>query len=120
KVTGGDVSNGLFCSTVALSGFPWFAKDPTITPHCPFTDDCDNFIPYVQNATTYTGNFGAVTVTALGIPQVTNEHLHGVVYDINGASFDFTNKTFYDCDENDGCSLDGILTLDNADELNIY
>lgn len=120
-VTGGSASNGLFCGTVDLYNFPWYSKNPAIANHCPFEDDCDNFIPYVPNASTYTGNFGAVFVDALGFELVEGDHLHGVVFTPGpAATFDFRNKTFYDCNETAGCGIDGLLELNNAQELNIY
>lgn len=125
KVTGGDASDGLFCGTVDLYNFPWYSKDPAIASHCPFEDDCDSFIPYDPNASVYTGNFGAVSVDALGSNLVDEEHLHGVdftpgVVASGDATFDFRGKDFYDCAENDGCSIDGLLQLNNAKELHIY
>jgi hypothetical protein len=125
RVTDGSASDGLFCGTVDLYNFPWYSKDPTIASHCPFEDDCDSFIPYDANASTYTGNFGAISVDALGANLVDQEHLHSVVFTpgavANGdATFDFTGKTFYDCAENGGFSIDGVLQLNNAKELQIY
>ena len=122
KVTGADVSAGDFlCSLLTVSGFPWYSKDPTIASHCHFEDNCDTFIPYVPDAASYTANFGNVTVSSFLDTYVDNEHLHGVVFTPGAnATFDFTNKTFYSCDEDAGCSIDGILELNNADALNVY
>ena len=119
KVTGADVSNGTFCGLVNVGGFPWYSKDASITPHCPFEDDCDSFIPYDPNATTYTGNFGDISVTALGMTLVDNEHVHGVVFTPGvGANFDFQSD-FFDCEENGDCSIDGTLTVNNATSLDV-
>lgn len=125
KVTGADVSAGDFlCSFITVSGFPWYSKDPSIASHCPFEDNCESFIPYNPGASTYTGNFGNVTVSAsLFGTLVDAEHLHGVVFTPGvGANFDFTGpKTFFNCnDEEQDCSIDGILTLDNGTSLDIY
>lgn len=120
QVNSSNVSGSFPCGTVSLGGFPWYAKDGSITPHCPFTDDCDNFIPYVPGASSYTGNFGEIDISVIGIPRVTNGHVHGVVFNPGvGANFDF-NSDFYDCDENElGCSVDGTLTVTNATSLDI-
>ena len=81
KVTGADVTAGDFlCNFITVSGFPWYSKDPTITPHCPFEDDCDSFIPYDPSASTYTANFGSITVGSPAGTLVDGEHLHGVVF----------------------------------------
>ena len=121
KVTGADVSAGDFlCSFLNVSGFPWYAKDPTIASHCPFEDACDNFIPYDPSASTYTANFGEVTVSSFLDTYVDAEHLHNVIFTPGvGANFDFQNSTFFDCDENEGCSIDGVLTLNNGTSLDV-
>ena len=121
RVTAADAQPGDFlCIGLNISGFPWYSKDPSITPHCPFEDDCDSFIPYDPNATTYTGNFGNVTVSSILGTFVNSEHLHGVVFTPGpGANFDF-DSNFHDCDENEGCSIDGTLYIDNADALYIH
>ncbi len=98
----------------SLSVASWYSKDPTISGHCPFEDDCDSFIPYDPNATSYTGNFGSIDVTALGIALVNGEHIHGVVFTPGiGANIAFASD-LYDCDENANCSMDGALTINNA------
>ena len=119
KVTDADVSNGLFCGSVNVGGFPWYAKDDSITPECPFTDDCDNFIPYDPSATTYTGNFGSIDVSVFGIGLANSEHVRDVVFTPGvGANFYF-NSDFYDCDGDAGCSIEGTLTVNNATSLDI-
>ena len=122
KVTGADVEAGDFlCNFIEVSGFPWYSKDPTITPHCPFEDDCDSFIPYDPSASTYTANFGEITVDATLIGTlVDEEHLHNVVFTPGvGANFAF-DSFFYDCSEADDCEIEGVLTIDNATSLEIY
>ncbi|MBZ2188524.1 hypothetical protein K8B33_05420 [Alcanivorax sp. JB21] len=121
QVNSSNVSGGFPCGTVVLGNFEWLAKDPTITSHCPFTDTCDNFIPYDPNASDYTANFGEIDITVLFIPRVRDGHVHGVVFTPGaGANFAF-NSQFYDCDENDlGCSVEGVLTLTNATSLDIH
>ncbi len=123
KVTGADVNLGDFlCNFINVGGFPWYSKDPTIASHCPFEDDCDSFIPYDASASTYTGNFGEIDVSATLIGNlVSGGHLHGVVFTPGvGANFAFSDKTFFDCEENDlGCSIDGVLTVDNATSLDV-
>ena len=121
RVNSSDVTGGFACSTIALDGFPWYSKDSSITPHCPFGDVCENFNEYDPNASTYTANFGLIDITVFGSQEVTDGHVHNVVFTPGvGANFDF-NSTFYDCEENDqGCSVDGTLTLDNATSLDIY
>lgn len=97
-------------------------KDPTIANHCPFEDDCDSFIPYNPSASTYTANFGNITVDANLVGNLVNaEHLHGVVFTPGvGANFAFSSP-FFNCDEEEqDCSIDGVLTLDNATSLEIY
>ena len=119
KVTDANVSNGFLCGVVNVGGFPWYAKDANIASHCPFEDDCDSFIPYDPSATNYTGNFGAINVSALGINLVNNEHVHGVVFTPGvGANFSFASD-FYNCDEEGDCSIDGVLTVNNATSLDI-
>lgn len=121
KVNSSDVSGSFACDTIALGGFPWYSKDSSITPHCPFGDVCENFNEYDPNASTYTANFGLIDISVFGSPEVTNGHVHGVVFTPGvGANFNF-NSIFYDCDDNSqGCSVDGTLTLDNATSLDIY
>ncbi|QJX01890.1 hypothetical protein HML84_05635 [Alcanivorax sp. IO_7] len=94
KVTGATVSNGTFCGAVNVSGFPWYSKDASITPHCPFEDDCDSFIPYVSGATSYMGNFGAISVSALGFSLVDNEHVHNVVFTPVSAPISISTPAF--------------------------
>ena len=114
KVNSAILSNGTFCGAITVGGFPWYSKDPTIANHCPFEDDCDSFIPYDPNATSYTGNFGSIDVSALGQPLVEGEHIHGVVFTPGvGANIAFASD-LYDCDENANCGLDGSLTINNA------
>ncbi|MEO1892301.1 MAG: hypothetical protein ABGX84_05775 [Alcanivorax sp.] len=122
RVTDADLSAGSFaCDLFTVDGFPWYFKDPTIASHCPFEDDCDSFIPYNPNASTYTGNFGSVSVSSFLNTYVDNGHLHGVVFTPGvGATFDLGNKSFFSCDEEEACSLDGVLTLDNAMSLDIH
>lgn len=119
RVTDADVSNGTFCGSVSVSSFPWYSKDPTIASHCPFEDDCDSFIPYDPNATSYTANFGTIDVSVIGIDLVEGEHVHGVTFTPGvGANFAFSSD-FYDCNDNEGCSINGVLTVDNATSLDI-
>ncbi|MBF5058476.1 hypothetical protein Y5W_03770 [Alcanivorax sp. 521-1] len=129
KVTGGDVSGSFLCSALTLSGFPWYSADPANHSHpdqCAFTDDCDNFLPYDPSTSNYVGHFGEVTVSSVLGTHVDAEHLHNVIFTANNqgatptANFDFTNKMFTDCSGTGDCSIDGILYLDNAEELNIY
>jgi hypothetical protein len=53
---------------------------------------------------------------------IDKEHLLGVVFIAGvGATFDFSNKAFFDCDEIEGgCPVDGILALDNSTSFDIY
>ena len=120
QVNSSSVSGSFPCGTVSLGGFPWYSGEDAL-PHCPFGDDCDNFIPYDPTASTLTGNFGTINISVLFIPRVTNGHVHGVVFNPGvGASFDF-NSSFFDCDENDlGCSVVGTLELSNATSLDIH
>ena len=119
KVTSATVSDGTFCGSVSVGGFPWYSKDPSITSHCPFEDECDNFIPYDPSATTHVGNFGSIDVSALGIGLVNDEHVENVIFTPGvGANFDF-NSDFFTCDEEAGCSIDGTLTVNNATSLDI-
>jgi hypothetical protein len=123
RVTDADVSPGTFlCNFITVSGFPWYSGDVDADSHCPFEDDCDNFIPYDPSASTYTANFGNVTVSASLVGTLVNaEHLHGVVFTPGvGANFAFASS-FYNCDEEEqDCSITGVLTLDNGTSLDIY
>lgn len=124
KVTGADVSPGDFlCNFITVSGFPWYSnvKGTEDEDHCDFVDNCENFNLYDSNASTYTANFGAITVGSPAGTLVDGEHLHGVVFTPGtGATFDFTGKTFFNCEEEEqDCSIDGILTLDNATSLDV-
>ena len=107
---------------MTVGGFPWYSRDPTFASLCPFEDDYDSFIPYDPSASTYTADFGSVDIgTSLG-SVIDGAHLDGVVFTPGvGATLDFRNKTFFDCDETEGnCSVDGILNLDNATSFDIY
>lgn len=122
QVSSADVVPGNFyCNFVTLGGFPRYLKGSPITNHCPFTDDCDNFIPYDPSVSTYTANVGPIDIEIFGSPQLANGHVHSVVF-TPGVSANFAfSSDFYDCDENDqGCSMDGTLTLDNATSLDIH
>ena len=118
------ISAGDFlCNFVTASGFPWYSKDPTISTHCPFEDDCDSFIPYDPNAATYSANFGGITVAATLVGTLIDDgHLHEVVFAPGvGATLTASNKTFFDCDDESlDCSVDAVLTLDNATSFDIY
>lgn len=124
RVVSADVAPGDFlCNFIGVSGFPWYAKDPSATPQCPFEDDCDTFIPYDANASTYTANFGTITVTTPFGTAVNGEYVPGVVFTPGvGANFNFSGPIqFMECDGSDGdCTIDGILTLDNGTSLNVY
>ncbi len=129
RVTGGNFSGSFWCNYQDLSGFPWYLADSSNHSHpgqCPFTDDCDNFLPYDPSASNYVGHFGEVTISSfLGI-LIGTEHLHDVVFTANNqgaaptANINLTDKVFTDCNGDGDCSIDGILYLDNAAELNIY
>ncbi len=120
QVNAADVSGSFLCNAVTVGGFPWYSKDPTIANHCPFEDDCDSFIPYDPSASSYTANFGEINVSAIGMSLVNQGHVHGVVFTPGaGANFSFASD-FYDCEENADCSITGVLTLDNADSLDIH
>ncbi|MBU57754.1 MAG: hypothetical protein CL543_02645 [Alcanivorax sp.] len=95
------------------------SEDPD---HCSFEDNCDNFVLYDPNASTYTANFGNITVSSPAGTLVDGEHLDGVIFTPGtGATFDFSNQTFLNCaDEEQDCSIDGILTLDNATSLDVH
>lgn len=114
---------GTGCGTITLGGFPWYAKDAAITPHCPFEDDCDSFIPYDPAAVNYTANLGEVDISVFFIPRVTDGHVHNVIFTPGvNASFAF-NTPFFDCDEtNLGCTVNGLLQFNNGvgDALNVY
>jgi len=132
RVTGGNFSGGTFTCNNALtiSGFPWYLADPASHDHdagqCPFTDDCDNFLPYDPSASNYVGHLGEVTVSSFLGTHIDAQHVHNVIFTANNqgatptANLNFTNVMFSDCSGNGDCSIDGILYLDNADELNIY
>ena len=119
QVNSSNVSGGIGCGTVVLGGFPWYANEDA-APHCPFTDDCDDFIPYDPSASTYSANFGAINISVFGIPRVNGGHVHGVTFTPGvGANFDFASE-FYDCnEEEEGCFVDGTLTVTNATSLDI-
>ncbi|MBL7250214.1 hypothetical protein [Alloalcanivorax marinus] len=123
KMSRADLSPGQFvCNFITMSGFPWYSKDSTITAHCPFEDNCDSFIPYDPNASTYIGNLGDISVDVSLVGNLVNaEHLHGVVFTPGiGANFSFSSP-LYNCDEEEqDCSIDGVLTIDNATSLEIY
>lgn len=120
QVNSSNVSGGFPCGTVVLGGFPWYAGDPDSASSCPFEDDCDNFIPYSPGASTYTGDFGAIDINVLFIPRVSGGHVENVVFTPGvGANFNF-NSEFYDCDGGEqGCSVNGTLTVTNATSLDI-
>ena len=120
KVTGADFNAGDYvCDLYNLGSLPWYSKESDIAAHCPFEDDCDSFIPYDASASTYTGNFGSIDVSAFGISLVSQEHIHDVVFTPGvGANFYF-NSDFYDCDGEAGCSIEGTLTVNNATSLDI-
>ncbi|MFP1679126.1 hypothetical protein ACLD02_10525 [Alloalcanivorax sp. C16-2] len=119
QINSASMSNGSFCSLYILSNFPWYLKEPSLTPHCPFVDNCDDFIPYDATASSYTANLGRISLTAIGIGLVNEEHLHSVAFTPGlGASFDFSSN-FYDCDESSDCSFEGELIIDNATSLDI-
>ncbi|WP_370202621.1 hypothetical protein [Alloalcanivorax venustensis] len=125
RITSGEASDGLFCGTIVLAGFPWYSKDPTIPNHCPFEDDCDSLIPYVNGAFSYTANLGAIDMSILASPVVTDGHLNNLVFTpgivANGeATVDFTNKAFYGCAGDNDCDIDGVAQLSNAKSLYIY
>lgn len=118
-----DLSPGDFlCNFVTMGGFPWYLKETNSASHCPFEDDCDGFIPYDPGAPAYSTSLGSVDLNAPFGPWIEEEHLHGVVFTSGvGAALDLSNKIFFDCDEQEtGCSIDGILTLNNATSLDIY
>ncbi|MEP2591652.1 hypothetical protein [Marinobacter alexandrii] len=120
QVNSATLSDGTFCGSINVSGFPWYSKDPTITGHCPFEDDCDSFIPYDPDATSYAGNFGPVSVAALGAALVDGEHIHDVVFTPGvGANISFASD-LYDCNESQDCSMNGVLTITNATSFDIH
>ena len=119
RINSASMSNGTYCRAFAFSNFPWYLKDPSITPHCPFADNCDDFIPYDATASSYIGNLGQINLSVLGITLANEEHLHSVIFTPGlGASFDF-DSDFYDCDDEANCSFDGTLTINNATSLDI-
>lgn len=120
KVNSSSIGGGGLCSFIGLGGFPWYTGSIDL-PHCPFEDDCDNFIPYTPSPNTLTGTVGSIDITLLGIPRVTGGHVHGVIF-TPGCNPTFTfNSDFYDCDEeSEGCSVNGVLTATNIQCLNIY
>ncbi|UWN48416.1 hypothetical protein ASALC70_00596 [Alcanivorax sp. ALC70] len=119
QINGASMSNGTFCGLHRFSGFPWYTKDPGITQHCPFEDDCDSLIPYDGNASSYTANVGNIGISALGVPLVEDEHLQGVIFSPGvGANFAFASD-FYNCDDDANCYLAGLLTIKNATSLDI-
>jgi hypothetical protein len=123
RVNASNVQAGDFaCNFIALDGFPWYSKDTAIgTPdHCPFEDNCDTFIPYDSTASSYTANFGLIDIDVLGSTEVSEGHVHSVVFNPGvGANFVFASD-FFNCEEGDeGCSVDGTLTLNNGTSLDI-
>lgn len=109
------------CAVISLSGFPWYSKDDSVTPHCPFGDTCEGFNTYMPGASSYTFNIGSIDISVLGTPRVTGGHLHGLVFSNPGIlSF---NSDFYDCSENNlGCTVSGDAYYNggNGDTLSIY
>ena len=116
-----SLTGGFLCGTIALGGFPWYFKDPAIASHCPFIDDCDNFIPFIRGATKLVGNLGNVDINALGSALITDGHLHNVVFTQGtGAHFSF-NSDFFSCGGgNLECNLNGVLLIGNAFYLDIH
>ncbi|WP_414433982.1 hypothetical protein [Alloalcanivorax venustensis] len=110
------------CNFVTLGGFPWYSKDPAMASHCPFEDYCDSFIQYDPSASSYTSNFGSVDVSSSLGTFIIGSHLHRAVFTPGiGAALDFSNNAFFDCEETEGgCSVDGVLSLDNAISFDIY
>ena len=121
RATSFNLSGGLICGTISLSGFPWYSKDSSITPHCPFEDVCEDFNTYIPGASSYTFNIGSIDIGVLGIPRVTDGHLHGVLFSNPGIlSF---NSGFFDCSENSlNCDVVGEAYYNgsSSDTLSIY
>lgn len=120
RVNSSSVSGIFPCGAVSVGGFPWYSKDHGITPHCEFANDCDDFILYNPSATSYFANFGKIDVSALGVTLVDGEHVHEVEFTPGlNASFAF-DSFFYDCEEDGNCHINGVLSVSNVNELNIY
>lgn len=123
RVSAASFSPGDFvCNFLIMDGFPWYSRVPNAVSHCSFEDNCDGFIPYEPSTSTYVANFGSVGIISPISTWMVDGHLHDVVFNPGvGANFDFSNKMFFDCDEEEtGCSIDGILTINNATSLYIY
>ena len=121
QINSSDMSGAFICGTVEFGGFPWYATDTSIANHCPFTNSCDNFVPYVAGAPSISLNMGLIDMTVLFIPRVVEAHMHDVVLTYGtGASIEF-NSGLFDCSEaSQGCSFIGWLSLNNADFLKVY
>lgn len=117
KVTSSNVSGTFPCGLVSVSGFPWFSKDLDATPHCEFTDNCDDFILFDPSAASYAANFGSINVSALGITLVDHEHVHNVIFTPGSPASFYFDSYFYDCGEVAGCHINGELFLSNATSL---
>lgn len=122
-VTGADVTGGLLCAGVTVSGFPWF-----IAPNSydgPYTNPPVTGVPY-SSPMTLVGSIGpiGVQVPLLGI-NVVNGHMHDVGYN-NSTAFSFGvnggDPVIYNSDETPSdCTVSGTLTLEPAgDTLTIY
>lgn len=120
RVVDYDVEGGFPCGLIVLGGFPWYAKDANSVPHCPFTDDCDDFIPYTPNPTALVGHIGGIDISVI-IPRVADGHVHDVIFTPgSNANFSF-NSDFYSCDETtQPCSVDGVLTIEDAVYLGVH
>lgn len=121
QINSANVSGDFLCSTNVFGGFPWYTNGDAVTPHCPFTDNCENFMVYEPDAPTYVSNFGQIDLTILGTPRIDGGHLHDMIFTPGpGASLGF-NSDVVDCDEEElGCNLEGMLKLDNAASLGVH
>ncbi|MFP1682781.1 hypothetical protein ACLD0W_09730 [Alloalcanivorax sp. C16-1] len=120
QVNSASMTGGFICGLLTWSGFPWYSKDVANSSHCPFTDDCSNFTAYDATASSYTNNLGAIDHIIFGTPRVENGHLHEVVFNPGTSANLVFNSQFYDCDDEDqGCSINGTLTVTNATSLDI-
>lgn len=128
QVTGGQPSPGdNQCSDILANSYNWFggqAGSGSGGTHQGFGNSTG--ILYNGGNPTYDGNIGTVDVfyeTFLGNYQLVEQgHLHNVTYSNADSSFDFTEKTIWEdgpSDTDSSCEIDGILSLENGQELNL-
>ncbi|MCE7508414.1 hypothetical protein [Alloalcanivorax xenomutans] len=123
KVVSGSVVGGGLCSSIGVSGFPWYASDTTTFNTSSRFSGANSADIYPNNSDYAEGNVGNITVTLFGSPICTG-YMPDVRFRNNSADGQPVSEPsrfiFNNTIAGTSCGVSGELTSQNLYDVNVW